>query len=268
MSCPLILVDGSYYCFNRYHAIKRWWSYRKTEEPQDILPSQSPVFVDKFIQTFIPSLITYRKRHSCAEARIWIAKDGAQIWRYNEAADYKAGRDKSKHPDIAFFIKLAYEELFNAPEIAHVIHHDALEADDCIALVVRRLTETKSLRSVTILTSDHDYLQLASDIIKIINMEDKDLTTSSKSTGSPDADLFNKIVCGDKSDNIQQVFPRVGPKTAMKLYADRNALCALFEKHQGSRERFEHNKKMIDFAYIPGGLCQEFYEANNALDSL
>lgn len=263
----LLLVDGSYYCFNRYHAVKRWWSFRASSEPPGILPSQSPVFVDKFVTTFIPSLLAYRKKHSTASAMIWVAKDGSHIWRYSLASDYKAGRDSSKHPDIGFFLDLAYSTLFTDQQIGSILFHDKLEADDCIALVVRQLRELQSPTNVTILTSDHDYLQLADDRTKIINMEDCDITKSKKSTGDPNADLFCKIICGDKSDNISQVFPRVGHKTACKLYNDPARLKGLFEKHAGSSEKFEHNKTMIDFTNIPKELVAEFYSSAELLQS-
>lgn len=262
MATSLLLVDGSYFCFNRYHAVKRWWSFRATNEPPGTLPSQSEIFIDKYRSTFITSLLSYRKKHAVPEARMFVAKDGGAIWRHEKAADYKAGRDCSKHPDIGYFLDLAYAELFKDPAIENVISHPNLEADDCIALTVRSIREQQLPLEVTILTSDHDYLQLINDTTKVINMEDKDISQSKKCTGDPAMDLFCKIICGDKSDNISQVFPRIGHKTACKLYSNPDKLSSLFGKHAGSREKFAHNKLMIDFTSIPAHLVSEFYSTN------
>lgn len=262
MATSLLLVDGSYFCFNRYHAVKRWWSFRATDEAPGTLPSQSHIFIDKYKSTFISSLLAYRKKHSVPAARIFVAKDGAAIWRHEKALDYKAGRDSSKHPDIGYFLNLAYTELFTDAAVENVVHHTNLEADDCIALIVRSIRAQHLPLQVTILTSDHDYLQLVNETTKVINMEDKNISDSKKCTGDPTMDLFCKIICGDKSDNISQVFPRVGHKTACKLYSNPDKLSSLFGKHAGSREKFDHNKMMIDFTNIPAHLVSEFYSTN------
>ena len=63
-----------------------------------------------------------------------------------------------------------------------------------------------------------DYLQLADDNIKIINLKYKDLQKSKNSTGDKECDLFCKIILGDKSDNIPGIFKKVWNKNSYKLF--------------------------------------------------
>ena len=257
----VVLVDGSYFCFFRYHAVRRWMIHSKQDQAT-LLPSDSAVFIDKFKSTFIQSLEDYLARQGATGCNVYIARDGPDIWRRSLADDYKAGRDHSKHTDISFFMRMAYEELFTNALISGVVGHPRLEADDCIALCVRRNASLEAPKDILILTSDYDYLQLLSANVAIVDLLNKNLAASKKCFGNPEVDLFCKVVAGDKSDNIKQVFPRVGPKTALKLFNSDCALEALFAKHPGSRSRFEHNRNMIDFRMIPSDIALQFLEDN------
>jgi 5'-3' exonuclease len=159
-------------------------------------------------------------------------------------------------------MRIAYEELFTNALISGIVGHPRLEADDCIALWVRRNATLEQPKEILILTSDYDYLQLLSANVAIVDLLNKNLAASKKCFGDPELDLFCKIVAGDKSDNIKQVFPRVGPKTALKLFNSEGAMETLFAKHPGSRSRFEHNQTMIDFRFIPSDIASQFLEAN------
>ena len=62
---------------------------------------------------------------------------------------------------------------------------------------------------------------------------------------------------GDKSDDIPPLFKKCGPKTALKFFEDKNA----FEqqlKRENAYERYEQNKKLVDFNEIPEDLALEF----------
>ena len=102
-----------------------------------------------------------------------------------------------------------------------------------------------------------DYLQLASDNVKIINMQYKDLTDSKKWSGNAEQDLFCKIVIGDKSDDIPPLFKKCGPKTAIKYFNDQEAFYKQL-KLEDAYERYAKNKKLVDFNEIPENLALEF----------
>ena len=132
-----------------------------------------------------------------------------------------------------------------------------MEADDCIALTVRSLIAEIKLPQIVIITNDMDYLQLAAPNVKLINLKYKYLTDNKNWSGNPEQDLFCKIVMGDKSDDIPSIFKKCGPKTALKYYENKTA----FEeqlKRENAYEKYEKNKKLVDFNEIPEDLALEF----------
>ena len=50
-----IIIDGSYYCFYRYFALERWWSFAKPDEEIGI-PLENEEFLEKFKSTFISKI--------------------------------------------------------------------------------------------------------------------------------------------------------------------------------------------------------------------
>ena len=162
------------------------------------------------------------------------------------------------------FFKMVYDEqLFITGGATQTLKHPKLEADDCIALAVKHLLSSKPDCIIYIITSDKDYLQLAGERVNLFNLSYKKLTDQKSCTGNPECDLFCKIVTGDPSDNIPSVFPKCGPKTALKYYADR----VLLEKKLGESEKYqkqyELNKKIIDFNEIPSHLADEYMMSYN-----
>jgi hypothetical protein len=55
MNTTFIFVDGSYYCFYRYFALRQWW---KNAYPDELLdaPYENVKFVEKFRKTFVENL--------------------------------------------------------------------------------------------------------------------------------------------------------------------------------------------------------------------
>ena len=52
-----IFVDGSYFCFYRYHSLLNWWRIAKPENPEVLLnPYENVVFVEKFKKLFIETM--------------------------------------------------------------------------------------------------------------------------------------------------------------------------------------------------------------------
>ena len=43
-----ILVDGSYFCFFRYHALLTWWKNAHRDDPLGDIPIENEIFVEKF----------------------------------------------------------------------------------------------------------------------------------------------------------------------------------------------------------------------------
>lgn len=75
--------------------------------------------------------------------------------------------------------------------------------------------------------------------------------------------LLGKILMGDKSDNICQVFKKCGPKTALKLVKDPETLKKMLQENQDSAKQFATNKKIISFDEIPKELSDRIVEKLN-----
>ena len=289
-----IFLDASYYIFYRFHALVQWWRFAKKDEPLGN-PSENPEFITKFKIVFIDKCREIPKKLKCKDANIIVAMDcpRANIWRNKlfslfeqcsdiseenllaqlnnidtiqvdaadlyEASIYKGGRKQDPIINAGPFFKLVYQEkLFQQAGITTILSHPELEADDCIALALRYYTSNADPQQYIIIANDHDYLQLVSPIIRLINLKYREISCE-----NPEAALFIKCVQGDKSDNIKGIFKRCGKKTAQVYYEDKERFHQQLQKEPGSYQRFLINQRMIDFKWIPERLVQEFYTSHN-----
>ena len=267
-----IFIDGSYFCFYRYHSLLTWW---KNAYPEILIedPFQNEQFVAKFRKTFVEHVVKLQKNlgiHKSVKPTIIVGKDCKRenIWRNELFPNYKGTRANGKEDGFMGgpFFKMVYEDkLFLEGGASTILYHNKLEADDCIALSVKHVLQKYSCCDVYIITSDKDYLQLAEPRVHIYNLGFKKITDQKSSTGSAECDLFCKIVMGDISDNIPSVFPKCGPKTALKYYEDQ----VEFQKRLNSSDTFitqyNINKKIVDFNEIPRLLTNEFFTSNDSL---
>lgn len=132
------------------------------------------------------------------------------------------------------------------------LYSDACEADDIIATIM--LEDSNLNKNRLLIASDHDYLQL--DNVKQITLEGKEVVIEQPYPElikvTPELYLLSKIITGDVSDNITQVFNRVGYKTACKRYlANLEVLQESLEHDKVAFDKFKRNSKLIDFKRIP-----------------
>jgi 5'-3' exonuclease len=127
---------------------------------------------------------------------------------------------------------------------------DNAEGDDVIACIMKGF-KSKYIDTLLI-ASDHDFLQI--DGIKQVDMQGREVKRD-KEDGSQKLSasefLLQKIILGDTSDNISQVFKRVGPKKALKLINDRDLLKKMLKEDQDAAKQFMMNKKLMSFNEIP-----------------
>ena len=260
----IIFIDGSYFVFYRYYAVMAWWKIAKKDTPLGEHPIENEEFVSSFKRTFIKKIKEIPKKLKIKDAQIIVGKDCSRkdIWRNKYIDEYKANRDYTNFHGQPFF-KMAYDELFQEAGIENILYHPHLEADDCIAIATKHLINTVDDIKVTIITADQDYLQLVNEQTDIFTLKFKPLRTNKNSTGDAECDLFCKIILGDKSDNIPRVFNKCGKKTALKLWNDKNSLREKLEK-ENAMERFNKNKKLIDFKEIPSEYISEFINETNS----
>ena len=268
MSNPtFIFIDGSYFCFYRYHSLLTWWKNAYPEE-LDVLkdPYQNKKFVEKFKKTFVDTVQKIPKNLHIDKTKrpiIIVGKDckRANIWRNELFPNYKGTRANGAEDGFMGgpFFEMVYEDnMFIQGGARSILKHPKLEADDCIAITVKHLLQAYPTCNIYIITSDKDYLQLAEERVHLYNLAFKKLTEQKSCTGSASCDLFCKIVTGDPSDNIPSVFPKCGPKTALKYFANRDLFETKLQESELFQKQYELNRKIIDFNYIPEDLVNEF----------
>jgi 5'-3' exonuclease len=261
MTQSFILIDGSYCIFYRFHALMNWFKLAKKEHLEN--PTENKEFVDKYTKTFVSKLKEIPDKLKIKDPIIIVGKDCPRdtIWRMKHFPTYKGGR--VNNTSIGYFFKLVYEsELFKKGGASKIIKYPTLEADDCIAIMSKKIQQTFPDANITIITSDMDYLQLANDNIHIYDLQFRKLTDKKSSYNCAEKDLFVKILTGDKSDNIKGVFKGCGPKTACKYYDNRELFNQKLEDTE-AMERYLLNKKLIDFNEIPEELVKNFLETYN-----
>ena len=245
-----LIIDGSYYCFYRYHALKQWWGFARKECPID---EHHTEFLEKFREVFVSKLLELPKTLKLENPTIIVGKDCPRkdIWRMQLFPDYKACRDTHTDELLKKCFELVYlEDLFQEGGIVKTVYHPHLEADDVIALYTTQLREKEPDAFIHIVTSDTDYIQLLQDHVELYTLNKKLLRNSKGFDGNVEKYLFCKCVMGDKSDNIPSAFPKCGPKTAEKCW---NEPDFFQEKLKDPRvqQQYELNRTLIDFKHIP-----------------
>lgn len=178
--------------------------------------------------------------------------------------EYKANRRIGKKSYNTFKIQ---EYILNVifPELElekrygyHMIKVAGAEGDDVIAVAVKRLKKEYML--TVLIASDRDFLQL--DGVHQINLQGKAVEPILAETKlTPNEYLLGKILIGDHSDNINQVFEKIGEKRALKLIQNRDELKKKLLEDENAAKQFALNKKLISFDEIPAELEQKIYEA-------
>mgnify|MGYP006143252963 FL=1 len=253
-----LLIDLSYYNFYRFYATKQWY---KNANPEDNYEqgydwSQNVVFMEKFKKMFLQNITKYKKKFKIDKT--YILKDCPRdnIWRVELYPEYKGTR-KEMYQKKKFMGGMVFKKCYSEilPEIldsnTKLLKMDEMEGDDLIYLTAQHLLKKMDTNSITIISSDHDLLQIIDgrDNIKLYTANLK--CYNCKSHGSNDLDCFAKAIMGDPSDNIPKVFRRLGEKTMLKLYNDKTLLEKKFRENEGSFKQYCLNRTLVDFKNIP-----------------
>jgi len=268
MNTPVhyIFIDGSYFCYHRYHSLYTWWNNANKEEAPLTSPVENQIFIGKFKKTFSETIQKLPKNlgiNKNIQPVLVVAKDcrKSNIWRVQHYPQYKANRSKKASAEMYPFFKLIdEEELFQKAGVKYILYHDHLEADDCIALACIQLLKKDPTCLIHIITSDKDYLQLMQPRVTIVDLSFKHLADQKSSFGNAEINLFCKIIMGDPSDNIPSVFKLCGPVTAKKCFEDKAFYQKKIDKENpDASQKLELNTLLVDFRCIPEELQQEFY---------
>jgi 5'-3' exonuclease len=255
---PIIIIDNSYYIFNRYYATIRW--FKQKDENNEIDHKniiENKEFIIAFIKHFEADMKKIIRKFKTIKSNIIFCVDcpRSTIWRNTIYDKYKQTRIKKDNFNSDIFD--LFEDYLTKNNYK-ICKFDNLEADDIVYLMQNKLNK---IANIIIITNDSDYLQMYSNNVKIFNMQFKDL--SLKINYSPNIELLLKIIMGDKSDNISKIQMGMRKDNAIRIALmtdeDRN----VYLNNNNIIDAFNLNKTLIDFNEIPDLIVKNFYEYYN-----
>jgi len=264
---PVLVFDGSYCIFHRFHATAKWLAFQREGVDIDRTKLNDDVeYVQAFTRHMMDNVKKLMKKEKVPKGNLlWCTDCKRQaIWRNDHHDDYKGGRVGGAF-DPRIFRRFHTETLLMMQEQfgMQVLDAPALEADDLAYLVCQNLLAESATNPICIYTNDNDYLQLGHACIKIQNLSGKDLATRGK--GTPMQNMWLKVVIGDKSDNIKSVGNKCGPKTGWSIVVaatkeNGEVDPVLIEESVRSRygedgiTKLAQNRSLIDMSCIPDNL--------------
>ena len=287
----LVVIDGSYFEYvNLFASVKTF-----TEKyPEDASYWIKPV--DECDQKNLPNILNCDAYKKCLKQQVmWKLESVEDVVKSNFQAEvdecdeidivfamddklshsfrktlypeYKAHRALVKRqfqlqPIKDYIVDVIFKELDVEHEHGyHLVKVEGAEGDDVIATTIMRLRD--NYVGMVLIASDHDFLQI--DGLREFDLFGKEAKRDlgGEIVSAKDY-LVGKILMGDRSDNIQQVFLRCGPKTALKWTKDKDALKKTLKEDHSLAARYILNKKMIDFNSIPQELSDKILESVNA----
>ena len=178
--------------------------------------------------------------------KIFLVLEGRPAARHTLDESYKANRVAEEGSDYWKELQFLREqrkvivELLGLLPIT-VLRHPDLECDDVIMTLAKEHEAAGD--EVVIVSTDTDYLQVASSKVAIYNPVSK----SYRETPDFDYALW-KSLRGDKADNISPV-PGASDGKAKKMCADHALLEKFLSDLPERREIFEKNRKLIGYMH-------------------
>lgn len=263
----ILIIDLSYFVFHRFYATK---AYLKISKQTDSIPCSfdDDKFREIFKSGFRKTMEKLAKKF--VPSAIYLSKDCSRsdIWRNDVYENYKSRKHLSDFDgrsfDVTFneilptlkadFTRFKIRRIFlNIP--ITMVSNDKCEADDICYILCKHVFSTEDK---TVISGDHDYMQLINDNTDVFDLKLKSLRE--KSIGSAAEDLILKILIGDKSDNIP---PICSKKQALDLI-EKHTFDQIVEKYEGC-DRFRLNRLLVDMDQIPNELIQEVVDRCQSL---
>jgi len=257
----VILIDNSYYIFNRYFATIRWFKQRHPEiEINHDKIIENKEFIVAFIKHFEADIKKMLRKYRSTKTNLIFCMDcpRSMIWRNIYYDKYKITRVKKNNFNSDIF-DLFERYLNNNNYIS--CKFDTLEADDIVYLIQKQLLFMNRHSNIVIITNDSDYLQMYTSNVKIYNMQFKDL--SLKINYNPKIELLLKIIIGDKSDNIPKLMTGMRKENALNIALMTEEDRIQYFKSTNLLDKYILNKKLIDLNEIPEEIIKKFYEYYN-----
>jgi len=261
----IILVDASYTSFHRFFATLRWFSfakkdiYKEHKDNKDYDWSKNEIFFEKYKKMYLESIINLVGKKVYSDSKVVFCMDcpQAKIWRNKYKEDYKGGRvDLSEKTNFKPTFKYTYSELI--PELVknnnHIfsIKQANIEGDDIIALSTKYIRKKYPELKVYLISGDQDFYQLGYSNLYLCDYKKKEHLNFTRQEAKEK--LIEKIIMGDKSDNICSIFPKnikISKKRKDLIKSNKQELKKYLTEYPDIKKIFELNKILIDFNNIP-----------------
>lgn len=252
---PILLLDAGYMTFYRQSATERFLQNQPAEkQPQDENARMS-LLVDHLHKQMAKLL----KKFEIPRGHVYTMRDcpHCENWRLDLYSEYKATRNKASDFHRLFANRMEEELRAYGPTLRVA----RMEADDLIALTVRRIRSLRPTQPLIILANDRDYLQLHKyGNLMLVDASMKEIVSGTPGQDGAIIELWKKVLMGDSSDNIPPIAKGVGPKTALSLAQDETARTAFVASKQCSAQ-LQRNRELIDMDLIPTQYCELFDQA-------
>lgn len=261
-SKPIILIDQSYYVFNRYYATCNWYSHQKEKNFDLENIDNNTDFIMAFFRHFENDINKILKKYKTVKSNIIFCCDCSrcEIWRNQIYKDYKSTRVKKENFSKTIF-NLFKNYISNNDFIS--CESDNLEADDITYIIQRKIKDEFRNYSIIIITNDNDYLQMYDMNTTIINMQFKDISLRIQT--NPIIELEFKIIYGDKSDNIPKIQTGLKKNDAFKLANMSKEDRYKYLNEHNLMDKYLLNKKLVDLREIPEKLINDFNSKYNII---
>ncbi|MBG81595.1 MAG: DNA polymerase I [Phycisphaerae bacterium] len=244
MADTLYIIDGYSQFFRAYYARRPYQTSPVTGEPTKLVAGFADILM---------SLIRNEKPTWLAVALDVSGDTGT--FRSEIDEEYKANRE-SAPDDFGPQVDRCFE-LLEAMSIP-MLGVEGVEADDVIATIARRFTESEDDIHVRIISSDKDLTQVVNDRVELFDPSKGVRTPDDvfKSEGVEPSQVLDILsLMGDSVDNIPGV-PGIGPKTAAKLIQQYGSIEGIYahldemtpkrrENLEGSQERLVRNRELV-----------------------
>lgn len=248
MAKKIVLIDGNNLMFRAYYATAYTGNLMKNSK--GVVTNALYGFV-----TMLNKIISEENPEYLA-----VAFDVGKSFRHRDYEEYKAGRNET--PEELKKQLTMCRTLLDKMGIFNINVLD-YEADDIIGTLAKRANEDPEW-DATIITSDHDYLQLITDIVDIKLLSQKGFTRYNPQSFKeeygidPIRVIDLKALMGDSSDNIPGV-PGIGEKTALKLLVEYQTLDNLYANIGSIKgklhDKLVENKDLAYFSYKLATIC-------------
>ena len=215
---------------------------------------------DTMAYIIVDSIYRTMLKTKCSE--VILAMDSIDVWRKDVFPRYKESRkihrDKNANIDWGKFYSEVNSLFDNIKRYLpfKVLKVDRAEADDIIGVFTLHYTN----KGIVIISTDEDFKQLVSRRVRLyqpikkkwIDCDDPEKFLKLKCLmGQPKDDIFNALTPGDWPVGKRK--PSMGEKMANKAIENLDEWLV----SEGSVERYDRNKTLIDFRCIPEYIKKE-----------